>query len=103
MDPDGCSGDARRLAQERDLALVALDQMHAFDAEDGEDEAGQAGAAAKIDQRSQRWRQMRVDLGRIEDVTAPDIGEGPNPDQIDGALPANEQIDVATQPRQCFT
>ena len=50
MDPDGCSGDARRLAQERDLALVALDQMHAFDAEDREDEAGQAGAAAKIDQ-----------------------------------------------------
>jgi hypothetical protein len=103
MDLDGCGRDARRLAQEGDLALVALDEVDALDAQDRQDQAGKAGAAAEVDQGSGRGRQVMVELGAIQDVPPPGIGQGPGADQIDRPLPAVEETHIAAQPAQRFT
>jgi len=46
---------------------------------------------------------MREKLGRIEEVTTPKIAERGGADQVDVRGPADEQIGIGFEPRQCFT
>src|SRR5919109_3791330 len=66
MDHDRRLGDTGGLAQELRLALVALDQLHARNAEQRQDEAWQARAAAEIEHGSGRARHMLRDLAAVQ-------------------------------------
>src|SRR3954451_3581530 len=108
LDPGGVHGDwrscrPRGLAQERRLATVALDQVDFGNAQDREDEAGQPGSAAEVDDATVSLGQEADELGAVQDVASPRIVEGAGADEIDGALPAAQQVEVGGEAVQCFT
>jgi hypothetical protein len=109
LDPHGVHGDfgqthaSRRLAQELRLAPIGFDEMHLRHAHGGEHEAGQAGAAAEVRQRGATRRQMPEELGGIEDVATPGIGEGRGADEVDRLLPLAQQLEIERQALHCFT
>ncbi len=79
------------------LALVALDQADLGVGENGQNQAGKSGAAAEIDQL---WiaGQQRRELGRVEEVPAPWIGERAPADEIDARLPSAQELQIHRQP-----
>lgn len=94
MVDDGAGlGQAVGFAKEGALALVAFHQVDPRAAQDGKDETGKPGAAAQIDQGSGGGRKVGVELRRVEDVTAPRIGQAGPADQIDAPLPTNQKVD----------
>ncbi len=76
-------------------------------AEDREHQAGKPRAAAEIHQDpsapGRRGREERHQLGRIEHVAAPQVGEVGAADEVDGPGPAAQQRRVLLQPGQRFT
>ena len=79
MDHRRRAGDARRLAQERRLLGVALDQVD-FGAgrvreRAGDHQAGEAGAAAEVDPGPGVRREVEK-LERVGDVPGPELGDG---------------------------
>src|SRR3954452_24252031 len=99
LDPAGVDGDRggrrpRGLAQEGRLAAVALDQVDLGDAQDGEDEAGQPGTAAEVEEATGSLRKEADELSAVQDAASPRVVEGAGADQVDGALPAAQQIEV---------
>ena len=72
-------------------------------AQDREDEAGQAGAAAEVDEATGSLGQEADELGAVQDVAAPRVVERAGADQVDGALPAAQQVEVGGEAVQCFT
>ena len=99
-------GDPQRLAKERGLPGIALDEMHLGTRSLGERAAqhdtGKAAAAAEIDPKF-GGRRQREELKRIRHVTGPDMRQGRWRDQIGLGLPLHQQFDKAIQARLCFT
>ena len=96
----------QRLAQERRLAVVALDQMN-----DGVRPIGQCtrqnnsrktAAAAEIDPDAASRRDVEK-LERVGDVPDPDRIERRRRNQIGLGLPGQQQRDIGVEPRLCFT
>ena len=44
-----------------------------------------------------------MQLRRIEDVAAPEIGKRVAADEIDARRPLGQQLGIGLQPRECFT
>ena len=66
------------------------------------DQAGKAAAGAEIDPGPRLGRQIE-ELERIGDVARPELRDGRARDQIGRGLPAQQQLDEAVEPRECFT
>ena len=92
-----------RLGQKDAFAGVGLDQMYMRHTEDCQHKAGEAGAATHVDQDLDLRRQEGPQLGRIQDVAAPQIFQALGRDQVDGFLPLDQDIGVAAEAFQCFT
>ena len=103
MHRHGHTAGARRLAQERRLALVALDQVRRPARPSTPGQARQPGAAAEIGQYLRTRRPEAPELAAVEDVAAPGIGQRGGADQVDPRLPARQQVEIGLQPVQCFT
>ena len=103
VNPDGNPELAGGFAKEHGLALVAFDQMDVGHAKQRQDEAREAGAAAEVDKGAgARW-QKRPELGRVEEMPAPDIVQGLGADQVDRLLPFDETRGVGLEAGLCFT
>ena len=85
------------------LAAVALDQVRVRGAEDGENQPGQAGTAAEIDEPPGAARPEPPELTAVQDVPPPRIGQGGTADEVDRDLPAREQLEIDSQPLDCYT
>ena len=99
-------GDPQRLAKERGLPGIALDEMDprapSLGECAGQHNTGKAAAATKVDPYFGRWRQ-REELERIRYVAGPDMRQCRWCDQIGLGLPLDQQFDKAIQTRFCFT
>ena len=95
---------AGRLAQEGGLTSIRFDQG---DVEIGlqgrENQARQACARPQIGQAFRPGGDQRGDLGGVDDMAGPGIGEGGRPDQVDGLLPLGQGFEIGSDARQCFT
>src|SRR5579883_2888464 len=78
----------------------SIDQRDAGNAEDRQHQGGNPGAAAEIDKAFGPFRNKWQQLRRIEDVTAPRIGQRGAADQVEALRPALQQIEIGRQPRQ---
>ena len=103
MDFDAGSGDPRRFAQKDAFALVRLDEMNGRDAKHCKDQPRESGAAADVEENPGARRNQRKELGRIENMTPPDVADSARPDEIDAPIPGGEQLDIGFESRQCFT
>ena len=68
----------------------------------GHHHAGKASAAAEIDPDFGRGSEGQK-LQRIRDVPGPQIWQGRRRHKIGFRLPFEQQVDIAIQPRLCFT
>src|SRR5690349_10475571 len=98
VDDDGCTGEARRLAQKGAFARVGLDKLNLGHAGDRQHETGEAGAAAEIDEALRRGRNVREELDRIEEMAAPEIAERVDADEVYPRRPADEEPGVGFKP-----
>ena len=103
----GDAGNAQRLAQEGGLLGVALDQMdrraRRFRQCAGQHHAGKTSAAAEVDPDLGRRERGVRSCSEIGDVPGPQIWKRRRRHQIGLRLPLQQQIDIAIQPRLCFT
>lgn len=96
-----------RFAQKRRLLGVALDELNgrAFMLRHctGQHHTGKAAARLpKSSQWSRRRREIQK-LERIGDVPGPELRKRGGRDEIGLGLPRHQQIDIAIEPRLCFT
>ncbi len=102
-DDDRRDCDARGLPQEGAFTRIGLDQLDPAYAQDRQYQTWKPCAAAEVYEALRGRRDMREKLGRIEEVTTPKIAERGGADQVDVRGPADEQIGIGFEPRQCFT
>lgn len=88
---DGCAGDPGGLAQERRLALAGFDQIERHAGGKGQEESREAGARAEIDSPLGQGSHHRRKLQGICDVALPEPGRVTGSNQIDCAIPAQEE------------
>jgi hypothetical protein len=96
-------GDARGFAQKGASPGIRFDQLDIRDAQNGQNEAREAGAAAEIGQIARRVVDQGPKLRRIEDVPAPQIGEGVAADEVDARRPPDQQVCISFETAECFT
>jgi len=66
-------------------------------------QAGKTGARPQIGQGAGFGRDQSCQLGRIPEVTLPQVGQGASCHQIVPGAPVDQQICIGRQPGQCFT
>src|SRR5579883_286490 len=96
-------GNANGFPEKSGLPRIRLDELNAGSAEDRQHKARKPGTRPEIDNASRRIRDVRVDLGAIENVPAPDIAQRVAADQVDAAVPSREQFDIGDEAIECFT
>jgi hypothetical protein len=85
------AGGPDRLAQECRFALIGFHQVKGESRHDRENEAWEARAGSKIDRAACARGDQRDKLEGIRDVARPKIGLITTGDQIDGAIPPEQQ------------
>ena len=100
--------DVTRTASRRKAAFLALRSTRwtigarRLRQRAGQHHAGKAAAAAEVDPDLRRRGEVQ-ELQRIGDVAGPEMWKRRGRDEIGLGLPLQEQIDVAIEPRLCFT
>jgi hypothetical protein len=110
LDPLGMDGDPVHnpaiksdLAQEGALALIGIQEMDPAVGRGGEDQSGEAGPGAEVYEDAAGRREQGQELGAVQKVAVPEVGQGGRADQVDLGLPFHQQSGVDLQPLQCFT
>ena len=98
-----CAGGAGDFPQEGGFSLVALDQVDIGNSQDRQHQAGEAGAAAEIHQGPRSRRDQGVELGGVNEVPRPEMGQGPGTDQVDDRLPFPQKVGIDLEAVACFT
>jgi len=94
---------SRRLAQEGGLALIDLDQGDRRHPHHRQNKARETGAGTYIHQIGRMGRDQGKQLGAVEHMAAPWIGQGSGPHQVQARLPLPQQLEIGTEPIDCFT
>jgi len=94
---------ATGFTQKRCFALVGFDQVERNLRGDGESQAWKATAGAEVDCPGGPRRNEWDELERIGDVALPDFGLVAAGDQVDDAVPSQQQGGEGVEPRACFT
>jgi len=103
MNADRCASDADGLAEKGSLSLIGLDQIEGHAGSDGKDQARKAGARAKVDRVAGEWAHQGQELEGISDVPVPQNRLVRRCDEVDCAVPADQEVGEGFNRRARFT
>lgn len=89
--------------EKRAFPQVAFDQVNVGCAQDGQHDARKTGARADIQPTRGVDRYMLQNLGQVQEMATPKVGQGRSTDEIDPILPLGQQRRVDLEPVECFT
>jgi hypothetical protein len=91
------------LGEECDLSMIGFHEFEVDASDQREDQAWKTSAGAQIDGAGGPGREQRRQLSRVGDMARPDIPFVGLGHEIDGPIPAQEQVGIAFEPKQRFT
>ncbi len=104
VDVGGGTGFSQNLTQESGLLLVGLDEVNMACSAESQNQAWKAGTTPEIrNGQLVAEGQQRQKLRRIQHVTAPKIRKCRRADQIDRAVPLDQEISIDLQADHRFT